>query len=231
MDDRSGFEARAVIAPRRRRLARATLLVPALALVGIVLIGVNGARPDHSSAVVPPPTIAAMPRARPSEPPFPAEVLGFAVQPLDSIQIQGLALDTVVAVAGWYAPQLVANCPPQAAQYRVGPSPDSNPFVDPFAYCSRSGVFYASRPDPDAPVVIDSNEGVGSRSAGLESVATSMVEGVVATTELNAVGGDAAEVVVLGRFVDTGDACGTGAACRALLIDYVAWTPGGLNRQ
>jgi hypothetical protein len=225
MDDGSGYEARAVIAPRRSRLARATLLVPVVALVAIVWVGVSGARPDHPTAVVPLPTIAASP-ARPTEAPFPAQVLGFAVQPLDTIQIQGLGLDSVVAVAGWYAPMAIADCPPLAALYKAGPSTNGNPFVDAYAYCARSGVFYASRPEPDAPVVIDSTEGIGSRSAGLESVAASMVEGVVATQELNAVGGNAAEVVVLGRFVYSGSACGTAAACRALLIDYVAWTPG-----
>ncbi|HYK96266.1 MAG TPA: hypothetical protein VE011_10430 [Candidatus Dormibacteraeota bacterium] len=225
MDARSGFEARAVIAPRRSGLGRATLLVPVVVLVGIVLVGVNGARPAHPTAAVPLPTNPASP-VRPPEPPFPAEVLGFNVQPLDAIDVQGLGLDTVVAVAGWYAPMLVADCPPLAAQFRAGPFPNGNAFVDPYAYCARSGVFHASRPEADAPVVIDSTEGVGSRSAGLASVAASMVEGVVASPELNAVGGDAAEAVVLGRFVYSGSACGTAAACRALLIDYVAWTPG-----
>lgn len=225
MDDRSGFEARAVIAPRRPRLARATLLLPVVALLAIAWVGVSGARQDHATAVVPLPTIAAS-LAGPSEVPFPGEVLGFNVQPLDTVQIQLLGLDTVVAVAGWYAPMLVADCPPLAALYVPGPHPNVRGEVDPYAFCARSGVFYAPRPDPNAPVFIDTIEGVGYRIPGLESIAASMVEGVVAPGELEAMGGDAAQVVVLGRFVYSGNACGTEAACRQLLIDYVAWTPG-----
>ena len=225
MDDRSGFEARAVIAPRRGRLARAALLLPVVGLVAIVWVGVSGARPDHPTAVVPHPTIAASP-ARPTEAPFPGQVLGFDVQRLDTVQFQYLGLDTVVAIAGWYAPMSMRDCPPLAALYLSGPHPNVRGEVDSYAYCARSGVFYASRPEPDAPVVIDSAEGIGSRSAGLEAVGAAMVEGVVATRELEAVGGEAAQVVVLGRFVYSENACGTAAACRALLIDHVAWTPG-----
>ncbi|GEM_PF-6879474 len=224
MDDRSGFEARAVIVPRRRRLARATLLVPVVVLVAIALLGISGARPDHLTAVVPPPTIAPSP-ARPSEAPFPGEVLGFEVQRLDTVQIQNLGLDDVVAVSGWYTPMVIADCPPQAALYMPDARPNVRGFVDPYAFCARSGVFYSPRPDPNAPVVIDSIEGVGSRSAGLESVTASMVDGVVAPGGMEWVGG-AAQVVVLGRFVYSENACGTAAACRAMLIDYVAWTPG-----
>jgi hypothetical protein len=224
MDDRSGFEARAVIVPKRRRLAIATLLVPVVALVAIAWVGFSGARSDHSTAAVPSPAAAATP-VRPSEAPFPGDVLGFAVQPLDTVNFRFLDLDTVVAVAGWYAPMVIADCPPLAALYVAGPRPDIPGTVDSYAFCARSGVFYASRPEPDAPVVIDSIEGVGSRSAGLESVTASMVEGVVAPSGMESVGG-AAQVVVLGRFVYSENACGTAAACRALLIDYVAWSPG-----
>jgi hypothetical protein len=225
MVDQSGFEARAVIAPRRRRLARASLLLPVVALVAIVLVGASGARPDHPTAVVPVPIIAASP-APPSEPPFPGEVLGFGVQRLDAVQIQDLGLDTVVAVAGWYTPMLVADCPPLAARYIPGPFPNVRGDVDPYAFCARSGVFYVPRPDPDAPVVMDIIDGVGYRRAGLETIGASMVEGVVAPREMETVGGGATQVVVLGRFVYSENACGTAAACRALLIDYVGWWPG-----
>jgi len=192
---------------------------------------VSGGRPDHQTAAGPlwtvfaPSAVAPGPSEAP-EAAFPAQVLGFAVQPLDTVQIQLLGLNTVVAVAGWYTPMGLTNCPPQASAYSAGPFPNGHGFVDPYAYCVRSGVLSASRPERDAPVVIDSTEGVGSRSAGLDSVDASMVLGVVAPDELNAVGGDPAQVVVLGRFVYSGDACGTAAVCRALLIDYVAWTPG-----
>jgi hypothetical protein len=192
--------------------------------VAIAWVGVSGARPDHPTAALPPPTTAAS-VARPSEAPFPGEAVGFAVQPLDAVNFQYLGLDTVVAVAGWYAPMVIADCPPLAALYIAGGHPTFGRFVDPYAFCARSGVFYTSRPEPDAPVVIDSLEGVGSRSAGLGSVTASMVEGVVAPSRMESVGGTA-QVIVLGRFVYSENACGTAAACRALLIDYVAWTPG-----
>jgi hypothetical protein len=228
MDDRSGFEARAIIAPRRRRLARATLLVPVVALVAIAWVGASGARPDHLTAIAP---ASAVPASgvrpwppRPTEAPYPAEVVGFTVHRLDSIEMQKLAPDEVVAIAGWYSPQLVAACPPVVALGR--PSLGVQDGIDPYAYCARTGVFYATQPEPDAPVVIDSIEGVGSRSAGLESVAASMITGVVAPPALEVVGGDAAEVVVLAHFVDSGAACRGGALCRELLIDYVPWTPG-----
>jgi hypothetical protein len=225
MDDRSGFEARAVIAPRRRRLARATLLVPVVALVAIAWVGVSGARPDHPAAAVSSPTVAAS-APRPSEAPFPGEALGFAVQPLDTVNFQYLGLDSVVAVAGWYAPIVIADCPPLAALYIAGGHPNFGRFVDPYAFCARSGVFYAPRPEADAPVFIDTIDGVGYRIPGLESVTASMVEGVVAPAGMESVG-SATQVVVLGRFVYSENACGTAAACRALLIDYVAWSPEG----
>lgn len=228
MDDRSGFEARAVIAPAQNRRARIALFLPVLVLFVIAWVGMSGTQPDHhtaaASASVIPVAIFHAPPAGSTEAPYPAQVVGFTVQRLDAISLQDLQSGGVIAIAGWYSPQVIAACPASVTVH--SPSPDAQAFIDPYAYCARTGVFYATQPAPDAPVVIDSTEGAGSRSAGLQSVAASLISGVVAPPKLEVVGGDAAEVVVLAHFADPGTACRGGAICPLVLtIDYVPWTP------
>ena len=50
MGERAGFETRAVLVPRRGRLARLALLLPVVALVATAWLGVSGARPDELTA-------------------------------------------------------------------------------------------------------------------------------------------------------------------------------------
>jgi hypothetical protein len=66
-----------------------------------------------------------------------------------------------------------------------------------------------------------------SRDAGLPAVAVTLVVGVVVPPELEMIGADSTEVVVVGRFVESGDGCRIPAGCRReLVVDHVAWTPG-----
>ena len=89
-------------------------------------------------------------------------------------------------------------------------------------------MLYASRPDLDERLPTDNlNEDNRSNNGGLPSVAVTLAVGVVAPPELEMIGADATEVVVVGRFVEVGDGCGGPAGCRLeLVVDHVAWTPG-----
>jgi hypothetical protein len=235
MEEEASFEARAVLAPRRARRARFPLLLPVVALVVIVWTGVSGARSDQATAVLPDPGAVAAasltpegsprlvaPEVRP--PQRPAQVVGINVQRLDAIQQQRLGRDDIVAVAGWYIATAITDCPPLAAIFRKGSLPEVRGDIDEWAFCVRSGVLYASRPNLDERLPTNNLEDNRAKSAGLPAVAVTLVIGVIAPLELEMIGGDATEVVVIGRFVDSGDACGPVAGCRrVLVVDHVGW--------
>jgi hypothetical protein len=217
MDEHADFEARAVLPPRRARRARLALLVPVVALVVVAWAGLGGDRPHPTTAVIPAPTTVAVPSLA-VEARYPAEVIGLAVQPLGDLQIGRLGFDAVVAIAGWYVPTAITDCPPLAAIYRDGALPYVRGDADKLAFCVRSGMLYPSRPD----LASDS-----SRDLVPTGVAVTVVVGVIMPLELEAIGTDATQVVVLGRFGKIGDGCRTGVGCsRELLLDHVAWTPG-----
>lgn len=217
MDEQASFETRAVLAPRRARLTRLALLLPAAALVAIVWAGTTGNRPERATADVPGPTTVASP-SRTIEAPFPAEVVGLDVQRLGDVQPRGFGRDDVIAVSGWYVATAITDCPPLAAIYREGSLPEVRGDVDTWAFCVRSGVLYASRPDV---------ENDRSEVARPSAVAATVVVGVVVPRQLEMIGSDATEVVVVGRFVESGGDCDVSPGCGPeLLIDHVAWTPG-----
>jgi len=220
MNEQTSFEARAVLAPRRPRLARLALLLPVVALVAIAWAGFSGARSDQATAGIPDPTAVAAPSstvARSTPALAPAQVIGLHVQRLDEVQTRSLGRDDVIAVAGWYVATAITGCPPLAAIYRQGSLPEVRGDADESAFCVRSGVLYASQPD-----VRDSRSG----SAELPEVGVTIVVGVVVPPELEMIGADATEVVVVGRFVASGDGCRVPADCpRELVVDHVAWTP------
>jgi hypothetical protein len=216
MEEQASFETRAVLEPRRAHLARLALLLPAAALVAFVWAGLNGPRSDPTTADVADPTAAAAPSLTAVQRPrHPAEVLGLDVHRLEDIQPLGLGPGEVIAVAGWYVPMAITDCPPLAAIYRDGALPYLRGDADARTFCVRSGVLYASQP------------GLHERSqAGVSTVATTFVVGVIAPLELEIVGSESTEVVVLGRFVESRDGCRVGGGClRELLVDHVAWTP------
>jgi hypothetical protein len=213
MEERASFEPRTVLGPRRGRLARLALLLPAVALVAIVWAGLSGARPDQVTAdATVPPASAVAATARPQPP---AQVVGLSVQRLDDIQPQGLGRDEVFAVAGWYVATAIDDCPPLAAIYRKGSLPEIRGDADSWAFCDRSGVLYASQPGlEEAP------------NPGVSAVAVTLVIGDVVPPELEVIGAESTEVVVVGRFVESGDECHVPAGCRRrLVVDHVAWTP------
>lgn len=223
MDEEATFEARAVLAPRRARVARLALLVPVVAFVAIAWVGVSGDRsspvtavvPGPTSAVVPGPTTVAVP-SLPAEAAYPAQVIGIAVQRLGDLQLGGLGRDEVVAIAGWYVPTAITDCPSLAATDRDGSLRhvrDDRDDAGRFTFCVRSGVLYPSRPD--------------SSSVTPTGVAVEFVVGVAMPRELEAVDTHATQVVVLGRFSKSSDGCRTGVGCsRELVVDHVGWTPG-----
>jgi hypothetical protein len=214
-----GFEARAVIGPRREGLSRLTLLVPLIALVGIAAAGFSGPRPEPLSAAIPDPaaTAAPSPSASP-RPQAPAQVLGLAVHRLGDLQPQRYGRDEVLAISGWYVPTAVTNCPPLPALYQDGKLPYLRGDSDKLAFCVRSGVLYAAPPTTDAG---------GTRSSpGLSAVDATVVVGVIMPIDLELTTADATEIVVLGRFVPPGNACEVAAGCRqGLIVDYLGWTP------
>lgn len=221
MSEPTSFEARAVLAPRRRRLARLALLLPVVALVAIVWAGSSGARSDQATANIPDPTAVAAPSSpdAASTPAIaPAQVIGLPVQGLDDVQTRSLGRDDDIAVTGWYVATAITGCPPLAALYRQGSLPDVRGDADASAFCDRSGVLYASQPD-----VQDSRSG----SPALPAVGVTIVVGVILPPVLEMIGADATEVVVVGRFVESSAGCGVPADCaRELVVDHVAWPPG-----
>jgi len=145
-------------------------------------------------------------------------VIGLDVHRLDEVQPRGLGRDDAVAVVGWYVATAITDCPPLAAVHRDGSLPDIRGDADGRAFCKRTGVLYASPPD-----VQDSWSGSG----GLGVVGAKIVVGVVVPPELEMIGADATEVVVVGRFVPSGDGCGAAGDCNPeLVVDHVAWALG-----
>lgn len=217
MDEHASFEARPVLAPRRARGSRLALLVPVVALLAIAWAGFNGPRAVLPIATPPsaPDATTLVASVRPIEAAYPAEVIGIAVQPLGELQIGGLSQDAVVAIAGWYVPTSITDCPPIAAIYRDGSLPYVRGDADKLAFCVRSGVLYPSQPDLS--------------NVAPTGVAVTVVVGVIMPLELETVDTHATQVVILGRFSKIGDGCRIGVGCsRELVLDHVAWTPGTL---
>jgi hypothetical protein len=217
MDQRASFETRAVLAPRRARLSRLAVFLPVVALVAIAWVGVSGTHPNQATAaataVLADPTIVAAPT-----PTHPAEVLGLDVLPLADVRPRSFGRDELVIVAGWYVTTAITDCPPLAAIYRDGALPYVRGDADEWTFCDRSGLLYASRPDPYENA---------HANAWIPAVGVSVMVGVIMPLDLETIGGEATEVVVIGRFIESGDGCRASAACsRELAIDHVAWTPG-----
>jgi len=209
MDEQASFQARAVLAPRRARLSRLALLLPVVALVAVAWAGASGARSDPMTADVANATPVPAPSVRPQ---YPSRVVGLDVQRLDDVQYRRLGRDDVIAVAGWYVATAITDCPPLAAIYREAALPeDRRGEADEWAFCDRSGMLYTSP----------------SRDAALPAVPVTLVAGVIVPPELEIIGADATEVVVVGRFVESGDGCRVPHGCRReLVVDHVAWTSG-----
>jgi hypothetical protein len=234
--DEQAFEARAVLAPRRARVSRLLLLVPVLALAVTAWAGAS-ARSDRSVADVP--QVSAVTKlstdgpASPSGvapplgvPAYPAQALGLRVQRLDEIVARGLVRDRVIAVAGWYVPTAIADCPPLVALFRTSSVPELGAKSDEWAFCERSGMFFGSGPSPDQRLPTNNVEDDPSMVADHPPVPVTLAFGVVVPPELEMIGAPATPVVVIGRFVDISDGCPLPVGCEVgLLVDHVAWTP------
>ena len=217
MEERASFETRAVLAPRSARRARLELLLPAVVLVALAWAGISGPRSDPATADITDPTALAAPSLTVTPAPYPLQALGLPVRILDDVLPGQLGPDDVIAVAGWYVAQAITECPPLAAIYRDGSLPYVRGDADALAFCKRSGVLYASRPD---------FEGDGSGDAGLPAIAANLAVGIIASPEIEIIGTEARQVVVLGRFIESSAGCLRPAGCRELMIDHVAWIPG-----
>jgi hypothetical protein len=217
MDDRATFETRAVLGAKRTRLARLALLVPAAVLVSIAWAGFSGPRSHQVTAESTAPTAPAVAVLATPRPQPPGQVLGLTVHPLDAIQPRALGRDEVIVVAGWYRTTAINDCPPLAAIYRDGELPYLRGDADTLAFCVRSGVLYGTQPGQN-----------DTANAALPSVAVTLATGIVVPPDIEVIGGDSTEVIVLGRFVQSGDECQVPAGCRPrLVVDHVAWTANG----
>jgi hypothetical protein len=239
MDEETSFAPRSVLGPRRSGRNGLAILVPALALVATVWAGLSGARPDEDVARVPDgaavvvPTIQGAPSSSADRaadplgsqrPGYPAQVVGLNVQRLDDVQPRWLGRDEVVALAGWYVATAITDCPRIVVIRRQGSLPEIRRDIDHLAYCDRSGVLYASRPDLDDRLPRSNFEDNRSKNAGLPAVGVELVVGVVMPPELEIVGTTATPVVFVGRFVASGEGCLPQAGCpRRLVVDHVAW--------
>src|SRR5438552_14164684 len=162
MDPEATFAPQSVLGPRRSGWNRLGIVVPVLALVAALWAGASGAGSDRESAESPhavavaSPSIDVVPSPAIVVPPgavrYPAQVIGLDVHRLDEVQARGLRRDTPIAVAGWYALTEIADCPPLAAIYRAASLPDIRGDADEWAFCMRSGILYASRPNVDLRV-------------------------------------------------------------------------------
>lgn len=207
-------------------MARLALLLPAVALVAVAWAGLSGDRSDPATAEIPGQTAIAAP-SRTAEESSPAQALGLDVKRLDAVQPQELGRDDEIAVAGWYVPMAISDCPPLAAIYRDASLPEVRGDADEWAFCVRSGVLYASRPGLDMRPPPRHLGDDRSRTDGLSEVEVTIVVGVIVPRDLETVGSDATQVVVIGRLVKSGDGCEAPAGCRReLVVDHVAWTPG-----
>ncbi len=226
MEEQASFEARAILGPRRARRTRLELLVPVIALAAIAWAGVSGARPDQSTAEAPEATVAAAPSVaaegstaiastvpRPTQP---TQAFGLDVQPLDDVQLEGFERNEIFVISGWYVPTAITDCPRLAAIYRDGALPDVRGDTDVLAFCARSGVLYAARPD------LREN-----RFTERRAIPAKLVVGVIAPLGIETIGGAPREVVVIGRFAEGLPTCHSGDGCRpVLLIDHVSWMAG-----
>ncbi len=223
MEEHASFEARAVLAPRRARRTRLTLLLPAAALVAIAWAGVSGARPNPSISEAPNPTggvpsinAPVVTSTAPAAPRTarPAEVFGLDVQRLDDVEPGALYRDDILVLTGWYVPTAITDCPKLAAIYRDGALPDVRGDADVLAFCVRSGLLFASHPG------LRENRFTEGRA-----VPATFVVGVQAPLAIEAIGAAPREVVFIGRFVEGPPGCSAEAGCRPeLLIDHVVWT-------
>lgn len=229
MEEQASFAPRTVLEQRRARLNRLAILVPTLALAAIAWVGASGAGSNRAVAESPHVAVAApsidvvvshaVALARRGAR-YPAEVLGLDVHRLDGVDTRGLGRDTPIAVAGWYVATAITDCPPLAAIYRPASLPEIRGDADSWAFCKRSGVLYASRPDLDVGLPTNNP----SNDAGLSAVAVTVTIGVVVPRELEMIGADATPVVVIGRFVESGGGCRDPAGCaQELVVDHLAW--------
>jgi hypothetical protein len=240
MDEQAAFETRAVLAPRRGRLSRLALVVPAIALAATAWARLGGVRSDPVTADIPtsdaivapaPPGPMAQVVAR-TQPEYPARVFGLDVQRLDEVGAAAVGRGELRAVAGWYLPTRIIDCPPLASAFRAPDAlgSDRGPgswAADSWAYCDRLGLLYATRPDLEQREPTNNLEDNRSKNAGLPVVPVAIAFGVVVLPELEALGSDATPVVILGRLDDTGADCSIPARCgRALVVDHVAWVGG-----
>ena len=236
MDEPTSFEPQSVLASRHAGWGRLAVLVPVLALVAVLWAGLSdrsAQAPSATNAVaVVPSDVAAVPStAEPAaspaaipgigEPQYPTEVLGLQVERLPDVQDRAIARDRVVAIAGWYYPTEITDCPPLAAIYRLGSLPEIRG-GDPLAYCKRHGVLYASRPDIPRRLSANSPDDNPDANAGVPGVATSLIVGVIVPPELETIGADATPVVVVAHFTPE-SGCRGPRCTQELLIDYLGW--------
>lgn len=236
MEEHATFEAQAVLAPRRARRARLALLVPVVALVATAWAGFSGGPSDQSIATVPDPTTVVAPSLTAEGSPValggprpvrPGRVLGLDVQRLEDVQPRTLGRDELVVISGWYIATAITDCPSVVVVHRPGSLPEIRRDSGRLQFCERSGVLYASRPYVDESLPVSNFDDTRSKNAGLPAVAVSLAAGIVAPLELERIERDATEVIVIGRFVPSGEGCRVPYGCHAVLVvDHVAWTPG-----
>ena len=235
MDEQASFATRSVLGRRRAGWNSLAIVVPALVLVATVWAGISGARSDEGEANVPDTVAvaaassgvaASSPAAAPG-PRYPAQVVGLDVRRLHDVKPRGLCRDEVIAVAGWYVATAITDCPRVVVIRRQGSLPVVRRDFDQLAFCDRSGVLYASRPDLDERIPRNNLEDNRAKNAGLPAVAVTLVIGVVVPRELETIGTVATPVVVVGRFVASSEGCRVVPVCAPeLAVDHVAWASG-----
>jgi len=227
VSENAGFEARGILVPRRARASRLAVLLPVVALLALAWAGASGRRVDVASAPTPvaaavvassdvPEQSASPLAAQAPTADVPPMVVGLHVQRLNEVRPRLLSRDDSVALVGWYATTAITDCPPLAAIYRDGARPGADGDVDSWAFCQRKGVFYAAPP---------SLAFTPSASGTIALVRATIAITVVVPRELEVIGAEPIEVVLVGRFVQKNDECGAATGCApTFIVDHVAWT-------
>ena len=227
MDERASFEPTRVLDPRRAGWNRLALALPALALVVTAWIGLTDAGSDHEVASVPTPSNAPAVDARqpPAEdtPGHPSTILGIEVRSLANLDPAGIDKRRVVAVAGWYIAWPSLGCPTSTGAV-PGFVAELGVDADRRTFCDRSGLLVATPNPAGSSMNVGGANDHPFGSGAPPPLPVSVTPGVVVPPELSgtSTASGPAQVILIGRLVESSQPTDQARSGRQLLVDRVA---------
>jgi hypothetical protein len=232
MDEQASFEPRPVLEPRRSRLSRLAVLVPAIGLIGAVWFGTSGPQSGsptpsgddkavaHKSQAN---AIEQVPQHAPEA--YPTTVLGIEVRTLVDLDQAGADNRPVIAVAGWYVAWPSLGCPTSSGVERPGLVAELGVDADIRTFCDRSGVL-VSTPNPAGSTNVGGANDHPYGSEAAPALPVSLTPGVVVPPEVAAPDAAPSEVILVGRLEEPGQRTFQATTARQLVVDRVAWADG-----